>query len=111
LLRIEQRVKFTSRRDKRGFDLLSDAAFGTAVLVEPIAIGYKGERLKAFGTAFIICLCCAIRYLDFMGKKKKRGRPRIRTAEYWREYYTRKQREWRAAHPRTRNKGKARATR
>jgi hypothetical protein len=33
-----------------------------------------------------------------MDKKKKRGRPRIRTAEYWREYYTRKQREWRAAH-------------
>ena len=30
---------------------------------------------------------------------EKRGRPRIRTAEYWREYYTRKQREWRAAHP------------
>jgi len=50
------------------------------------AIGYVGERLKAFGTAFIICLRCAIRYLDFMGKKKKRGRPRIHTAEYWREY-------------------------
>jgi hypothetical protein len=33
-------------------------------------------------------------------KTEKRGRPRIRTAEYWREYYTRKQREWRAAHPR-----------
>jgi hypothetical protein len=28
----------------------------------------------------------------------KRGRPRIRSAEYWRAYYTRKQREWRAAH-------------
>src|SRR6266496_841532 len=68
------------------------------------AIGYVGERLKAFGTAFIICLRCAIRYLDFMGKKKKRGRPRIRTAEYWREYYTRKQREWRAAHPRIRTR-------
>jgi len=50
------------------------------------AIGYVGERLKAFGTAFIICLRCAIRYLDFMAKKKKRGRPRIHTAEYWREY-------------------------
>jgi hypothetical protein len=33
-------------------------------------------------------------------KIEKRGRPRIRTAEYWRAYYTRKQREWRAAHPR-----------
>jgi hypothetical protein len=32
-------------------------------------------------------------------KIEKRGRPRIRTAEYWRAYYTRKQREWRAAHP------------
>ena len=41
-----------------------------------------------------------------MGKKKKRGRPRIRTAEYWREYYTRKQREWRAAHPGIRTGGK-----
>jgi hypothetical protein len=28
----------------------------------------------------------------------KRGRPRIRSVEYWRAYYTRKQREWRAAH-------------
>jgi hypothetical protein len=27
-----------------------------------------------------------------------RGRPRIRSAEYWRAYYTQKQREWRAAH-------------
>jgi hypothetical protein len=33
-----------------------------------------------------------------MGEKKKRGRPRIRTAEYWREYYRNKQREWRAVH-------------
>jgi hypothetical protein len=33
-----------------------------------------------------------------MGEKKKRGRPRIRTAEYWREYYKIKQREWRAIH-------------
>jgi len=40
------------------------------------------------------------RLFDVMNKIKKRGRPRIRTAEYWREYYTRKQREWRAAHPR-----------
>jgi hypothetical protein len=29
---------------------------------------------------------------------KKRGRRRIRSPEYWRAYYTRKQREWRAAH-------------
>jgi hypothetical protein len=36
-----------------------------------------------------------------MAEKKKRGRRRIRSAEYWREYYTLKQREWRAAHPRT----------
>jgi len=35
---------------------------------------------------------------------KKRGRRRIRTAEYWRAYYTRKQREWRAAHPRVRRR-------
>ncbi len=35
---------------------------------------------------------------------KKRGRRRIRTAEYWRAYYTRKQREWRAAHPRARRR-------
>jgi hypothetical protein len=32
------------------------------------------------------------------GSMGKRGRPRIRSAEYWRAYYTRKQREWRAAH-------------
>ena len=36
---------------------------------------------------------------DLMDKVEKRGRPRIRTAQYWREYYTRKQREWRAAPP------------
>jgi len=29
---------------------------------------------------------------------KKRGRRRIRSPEYWRAYYRRKQREWRAAH-------------
>jgi hypothetical protein len=45
-------------------------------------------------------MCYAVGYIDLMAKIKKRGRPRIRTAEYWREYYTRKQREWRAAHPR-----------
>src|SRR5437879_11890642 len=37
--------------------------------------------------------------LHVMHQDKKRGRPQIRTAEYWREYYTRKPREWRAAHP------------
>jgi hypothetical protein len=36
-------------------------------------------------------------YFVFTDKREKRGRPRIRTAQYWREYYTRKQREWRAA--------------
>jgi hypothetical protein len=40
-------------------------------------------------------------------KIEKRGRPRIRTAEYWRAYYTRKQREWRAAHPRKQSSSKA----
>ncbi|PYJ26466.1 MAG: hypothetical protein DME89_12675 [Verrucomicrobia bacterium] len=40
-----------------------------------------------------------------MHQDKKRGRPQIRTAEYWREYYARKQREWRAAHPRIRTRG------
>jgi hypothetical protein len=43
----------------------------------------------------------------FVEKIEKRGRPRIRTAEYWREYYTRKQREWRAAHPRKQSISKA----
>ncbi len=37
---------------------------------------------------------------------KKRGRHRIRSADYWRAYYTRKQREWRAVHPRTRRRQK-----
>src|SRR6266487_6135333 len=67
-----------------------------------IAIYYAGEKLKAFGTTVIICLCCAIGHLDFMGTKKKRGRRRIRTVEYWRKFYRQKQREWRAAHPRIR---------
>ncbi len=40
-------------------------------------------------------------------KIEKRGRPRIRTAEYWRAYYTRKQREWRASHPRKQSSPKA----
>jgi len=38
---------------------------------------------------------------DFLRKKWKRGRPRIRTAAYWRAYYALKQRQWRAAHRRT----------
>ena len=37
---------------------------------------------------------------------KKRGRRRIRSAEYWRAYYTQKQREWCAAHPRARRRRK-----
>ena len=37
---------------------------------------------------------------------KKRGRHRIRSAEYCRAYYTQKQREWRAAHPRARSRRK-----
>src|SRR6267378_8338389 len=48
---------------------------------------------------------CAASPLHVMHQGKKRGRPQIRTAEYWREYYTRKQREWRAAHPRIRTRG------
>ncbi|HEX4653388.1 MAG TPA: hypothetical protein VH227_03990 [Candidatus Udaeobacter sp.] len=40
-------------------------------------------------------------------KLETRGRPRIRTAEYWRAYYTRKQREWRAAHPRKHSSSRA----
>ena len=47
---------------------------------------------------------------EVMHQPKKRGRPQIRTAEYWREYYTRKQREWRAAHPRIRTGGPNRDT-
>jgi len=46
--------------------------------------------------------CHPVGLFDLMNRIKKRGRPRIRTAQYWREYYTRKQREWRAAHPRIR---------
>src|SRR5207244_12004414 len=48
---------------------------------------------------------CAASPLHVMHQGKKRGRPQIRTAEYWREYYTRKQRELRAAHPRIRTRG------
>jgi len=65
---------------------------------------WKGVR-HGWANAFTIlnslhhCLVCAARHFDVMEKIEKRGRRRIRTAEYWREYYTRKQREWRAAHP------------
>jgi hypothetical protein len=34
-------------------------------------------------------ICYALGYFDLMAQIKKRGRPRICTAEYWREYYTR----------------------
>jgi hypothetical protein len=37
---------------------------------------------------------------------KKRGRRQMRSTEYWRAYYTRKLREWRAAHPRHRRRRK-----
>ena len=40
-------------------------------------------------------------------KIEKRGRLRIRTAEYWRAYYTRKQRAWRASHPRKQSNPRA----
>jgi hypothetical protein len=46
-------------------------------------------------------------YFDLVGKIEKRGRPRIPTAEYWRAYYTPKQREWRAARPRKQRSSRA----
>ena len=33
-------------------------------------------------------ICYALGYFDLITQIKKRGRPRICTAEYWREYYT-----------------------
>jgi hypothetical protein len=39
-----------------------------------------------------------IKRFDSMAEKKKRGRPRIRTVVYCREYHRQKQREWRAVH-------------
>jgi len=36
-------------------------------------------------------------YLALAAKKEKPGRPRIRTAAYWRVYYRLKQRQWRTA--------------
>jgi len=56
-------------------------------------------------------LVYAVGDFDLMDKVEKRGWRRIRTAQYWREYYTRKQREWRAAHPqwKKRRKQKRRA--
>jgi hypothetical protein len=64
-------------------------------------------------TLWPVSFACAtrFRYFNFTVKTRKPGRPgrpRIRTAAYWREYYTRKQREWRAAHPRTRTGRKQR---
>src|SRR5262249_47889996 len=41
----------------------------------------------------------AVACFDLMDKVERRGRPRIRTAQYWREDYKRKQRGWGAAHP------------
>jgi hypothetical protein len=51
-----------------------------------------------------------VAYFDLVDKIKKRGRRRIRTAEYWRAYYTRKQREWRAAHARNQSRARAETT-
>src|SRR5258705_7174826 len=53
---------------------------------------------------------CAASPLHVMHQGKKRGRPQIRTAEYWREYYKRKKREWGAAHPRIKTHGSQRNT-
>jgi hypothetical protein len=58
----------------------------------------------------IIRLHGAVGQFDLVIKIKKRGRPRIRTAEYWREYYTRKQREWRAAHLQIKTRANAKTT-
>jgi hypothetical protein len=58
--------------------------------------------------ACIVACAARINYFNFTGKTKKRGRRRIRTAAYWREYYRLKQREWRAAHPRTKTPRKRR---
>src|SRR5947208_16469779 len=79
----------------------------------PLAFPRASGNLKVFVTGFDFCLCCGVGsfgYFDFMGKRKGAGRPPIRTAEYWREYYTRKQREWRAAHPRIKTKAKTKTT-
>ena len=65
------------------------------------ALSYAGWKLEAAPKSLDHLLVSRGRLIDLMNRIKKRGRPRIRTAEYWREYYTRKQREWRAAHPRS----------
>ena len=59
------------------------------------------------GTSLRDCRRRMIERRIFVNKIERRGRPRIRTAEYWREYYTRKQREWRAAHPRKQSSSRA----
>src|SRR5436189_4838803 len=68
-------------------------------------------KVSAFGrfsgTSLRDCRRRMIEGRIFVDKINKRGRPRIRTAEYWREYYTRKQREWRAAHPRNQSRARA----
>ena len=89
------------RSDKRGVDLISDALpFGGLWYGEPNAVrnAIGDSRLRRPGTR---------RLFDLVEKIEKRGRRRIRTAEYWRAYYTRKQREWRAAHPRKQRRSRA----
>jgi hypothetical protein len=57
--------------------------------------------MRARNCAFAAPVCAPRSVtFDFVGKKQKRGQPRIRTAAYSHEYYALKQREWRAAHPR-----------
>ena len=59
------------RKDKRGVDLISDALpFGRLWYGEPNAVAYSigyTRKLKAFGMAFIICLCCVNRLFSFYG--------------------------------------------
>jgi hypothetical protein len=89
------------RKDNRGVDLISDALpFGRLGYGEPNAISNAiGDLgLRRPGTR---------RLFDLVERIEKRGRRRIRTAEYWRAYYTRKQREWRAAHPRKQSSSRA----
>src|SRR5438034_9546743 len=79
--------KVRLRSDKRSADLIFDAPWYIEPDAISKAIGYAQEELRGPGTTFIIWLSCVISCLDSMGKLRKRGRPRIRTAEYWREYY------------------------
>ena len=89
------------RKDHRGVDLISDRLpFGRLWYTEPNAVSNAiGDlRLRRPGTR---------RLFNLVEKIEKRGRRRIRTAEYWPAYYTRKQREWRAAHPRKQSRSRA----